>query len=103
VREIIKRDQLDIAAVLAKRDAIIDHLSDDVAVADLKQVGIEVIHTHGRLSGEREVTLVHPDGHEDSLSVRHAVVLATGTRPAIPDIPGLADVPTMLQEMKPLP
>ena len=88
VREIIKRDQPDIAAVLAKRDEIIDHLSDDVAVAGLKQAGIEVIHAHGRLSGERQVALAHADGHEDSLSVRHAVVLVTGTRPAIPDIPG---------------
>jgi pyruvate/2-oxoglutarate dehydrogenase complex dihydrolipoamide dehydrogenase (E3) component len=34
LREIIKRDQLDIAAILAKRDEIIDHLSDDVAVAN---------------------------------------------------------------------
>jgi pyruvate/2-oxoglutarate dehydrogenase complex dihydrolipoamide dehydrogenase (E3) component len=92
VREIIKRDQPDIAAVFAKRDAIIDHLSDDAAVAGLQQAGIEVIHAHGRLSGERQVTLAHPDGHKDSLSVRHAVVLVTGTRPAIPDIPGLADV-----------
>ena len=92
VRETVKRDQPDIAAVFAKRDAIIDHLSDDAVVAGLKAAGVEVIHAHGRLSGERRVTVAHADGHEDSLSVRHAVVLVTGTRPAIPDIPGLADV-----------
>ena len=31
VRETVNRDQPDIAAVFAKRDAIIDHLSDDAA------------------------------------------------------------------------
>ena len=91
VRETVNRDLPDIAAVFAKRDEIIDHLSDDAAVAGLKQAGLEVIHAHGQLSGERQVTLRHADGHEDSLQARHAVVLVTGTRPAIPDIPGLAD------------
>jgi pyruvate/2-oxoglutarate dehydrogenase complex dihydrolipoamide dehydrogenase (E3) component len=91
VREAVKRDQPDIAAVFAKRDEIIDHLRDDAAVAGLQKAGVQVFHAHGRLSGQRQVTLLHADGHEDSLSVRHAVVLATGTRPAIPDIPGLAD------------
>ncbi|MBU3061938.1 NAD(P)/FAD-dependent oxidoreductase [Nocardia sp. NEAU-G5] len=92
VRETVKSDQPDIAAVFAKRDEIINHLSDDAAVAAFKQAGIEVIHAHGRLSGERQVTLTYADGHEDSLHARHAVVLVTGTRPAIPDIPGLASV-----------
>lgn len=91
VRETVKRDQPDIAAVFAKRDEIIDHLSDDAAVAGLKEAGVEVIHAHGQLSGNRQVTLAHADGHKGSLSVRHAVVLVTGTRPAIPDIPGLAN------------
>ncbi|MGA7469134.1 FAD-dependent oxidoreductase [Mycobacterium sp.] len=91
-RETVNRDLPDIAAVFAKRDEIIDHLSDDAPVAGLKQAGVEVIHARGRLSGERQVTLRHADGHEDTLQVRHAVVLVTGTRPAIPDIAGLADV-----------
>jgi hypothetical protein len=60
-------------------------------VAGLKEAGVEVIHAHGQLSGNRQVTLAHADGHKGSLSVRHAVVLVTGTRPAIPDIPGLAN------------
>ena len=36
VRETVNRDLPDIAAVFAKRDAIIDHLSDDAPVAALK-------------------------------------------------------------------
>jgi pyruvate/2-oxoglutarate dehydrogenase complex dihydrolipoamide dehydrogenase (E3) component len=92
VRETVNRDLPDTAAAFAKRDVIIDHLSDDAAVAGLRQAGLEVIHAHGQLSGERQVTLRHTDGHADSLRAMHAVVLVTGTRPAIPDIPGLADV-----------
>jgi pyruvate/2-oxoglutarate dehydrogenase complex dihydrolipoamide dehydrogenase (E3) component len=91
VREAVKHDRPDIAGVFAKRDEIIDHLTDDAAVAGLQRAGVEVIHAHGLLSGQRQVTVVHPDGRADSLRVRHAVVLVTGTRPAIPDIPGLAD------------
>jgi pyruvate/2-oxoglutarate dehydrogenase complex dihydrolipoamide dehydrogenase (E3) component len=91
VRETVNRDLPDITAVFAKRDEIVDHLSDDAAVAGLKEAGVEVIHAHGQLSGERQVTVRHTDGHEDALQARHAVVLVTGTRPAIPDVPGLAD------------
>ena len=36
VRETVNRDKPDLAAVFAKRDAVIDHLSDDAAVAGLK-------------------------------------------------------------------
>jgi dihydrolipoamide dehydrogenase len=92
VRETLNCRRPDTAAVLAKRDEIIEHLHDDVAVAKLQQAGIEVIHAHGRLAGDRQITLVYPDGHQDTIYVSHAVILATGTRPAIPDVPGLADV-----------
>src|ERR1700684_1396304 len=64
VRETVKRDQPDIAAVFAKRDKIIDHLSDDAAVAGLKQAGVEVIHANGQLSGNRQVQLAHADGRK---------------------------------------
>ena len=91
VREAVGQAQVDVAAVFAKRDAIVDHLNDDGVTAALQHDGFAVIHAHGRLSGEREVTVTHRDGREEPISARHAVVLATGTRPAIPDVPGLAD------------
>ncbi len=56
VRETVNGDLPGIAAVFAKRDEIIDHLSDDATVAGLKQAGLEVIHAHGQLAGERQVT-----------------------------------------------
>ena len=91
VREALGKKQLDVAAVFAKRDAIVDHLNDDGATAGLQQNGVTVIHAHGRLAGPREVTVTHPDSREETLHARQAVVLATGTRPTIPDVPGLPE------------
>jgi pyruvate/2-oxoglutarate dehydrogenase complex dihydrolipoamide dehydrogenase (E3) component len=89
VREVISDDGPDVAAILAKRDAIIEHLSDQDRTASLRQAGIAVFHGVGRLSGERTVRVAHTDNTEAVLEARHAVVVATGTRPNVPVIPGL--------------
>ena len=91
VREAVGPGQLDVAAVFAKRDTIVDHLNDDGATGEMQQTGLTVIHAHGRLAGTREVTVTHPDGREETVRALQAVVLATGTRPTIPDVPGLAE------------
>src|SRR6185437_2713919 len=89
VRGAISREGLDVAAVFAKRDAIIEHLSDQDRVGSLRQAGVAVFHGFGRLSGQRTVRLAYADDTEDVLTARHAVVVATGTRPTVPAIPGL--------------
>ena len=91
VREAVGPGQLDVAAVFAKRDTIVDHLDDEGVTGQLEQSGLTVFHARGRLTGPREVTVTHPDGREETVRARQAVVLATGTRPAIPDVPGLAE------------
>jgi pyruvate/2-oxoglutarate dehydrogenase complex dihydrolipoamide dehydrogenase (E3) component len=92
VREAISVEVPDIAAVFAKRDAIIEHLTDQDRTASLRQAGIAVFHGFGRLSGERTVRVAYAwgDTTEATLTARHAVVLSTGTRPNVPEIPGLA-------------
>ncbi|MBX7456354.1 NAD(P)/FAD-dependent oxidoreductase [Mycolicibacterium sp. 3033] len=89
VREIVASQTVDVDAVLSKRDAVIDHLVDRDLVAGLTEAGIEVIRGRGRLNGERTVVVTDCDGRERRLHAQHAVVLATGTRPFIPDIEGL--------------
>src|SRR3954469_24735964 len=64
VREAISGDGLDVAAVFAKRDAIIEHLSDQDRTASLRQAGVAVFHGFGRLSGERTVRVAHADNSE---------------------------------------
>ena len=90
VQEVVSGDGLDVPAVFAKRDAIIEHLSDHSQVSSLRQAGVAVFHGFGRLSGQRTVRVAYADDTEDLLTARHAVVVATGTRPSVPEIPGLA-------------
>jgi pyruvate/2-oxoglutarate dehydrogenase complex dihydrolipoamide dehydrogenase (E3) component len=90
VREVISDEELDVAAIFAKRDWLIEHLSDQDRTASLRQAGVAVFHGFGRLSGERTVRVAHADNTEAVLEARHAVVVATGTRPNVPVIPGLA-------------
>src|SRR3954451_5406219 len=90
VREAVSGSRLDVAAVFAKRDAIIEHLSDQDRTASLRQAVVAVFHGFGRLRGERTVRMAHADNTEAVLEARHAVVVATGTRPNVPEVPGLA-------------
>jgi dihydrolipoamide dehydrogenase len=82
---------LDVAAVLARRDEFTSHHDDSGQVAWLAGVPADLVRGHGRLTGPREVTVEGADG-ETVLTARHAVVLATGSTAAVPDVPGLADV-----------
>ncbi|WP_295013686.1 NAD(P)/FAD-dependent oxidoreductase [uncultured Microbacterium sp.] len=82
---------LDVTAVLARRDGFTSHWSDDGQVSWLHDAGIDLVRGHGRLTGERQVTVTDADGSERVLTARHAVALCTGSDAAIPPIPGLAE------------
>ncbi|MBF4563001.1 NAD(P)/FAD-dependent oxidoreductase [Microbacterium sp. VKM Ac-2870] len=82
---------VDVAAVLARRDEIVHEWNDSGQVEWLDGAGIALVRGHGRLSGEREVT-VSRDGAETAvLRARHAVAVCTGSAALLPDTPGLAD------------
>lgn len=83
--------ELDVDALLARRDAFTSHHDDASQVAWARGVGVDVVRGHGRLAGERAVSVRAPDGSERVLRARHAVVLATGTTAALPPVPGLAE------------
>ncbi len=83
---------LDVAATLARRDRFASHWKDDGQVAWLDATHIDLVRGHGRLAGERRVAVTAADGTVVDLAARHAVVIATGTRAAMPPIPGIADV-----------
>ncbi|MEV3937543.1 NAD(P)/FAD-dependent oxidoreductase [Glycomyces sp. NPDC049804] len=82
---------LDVPAVLRRRDAITHDWNDQSQVDWLDSAGIGLVRGHGRLSGEREVTVTAADGGTSVLRARHAVALVTGSTPVIPDIPGLRE------------
>jgi len=65
---------------------------DDAGQADwVKGIGATLVRGHGRLDGPRRVVVTTANGEELALAARHAVVVCTGSRPALPDLPGLAE------------
>ncbi|MGC5616477.1 dihydrolipoyl dehydrogenase family protein [Georgenia sp. Z1491] len=81
---------LDVEAVLRRRTSFTSDWDDAGQVDWLRSAGIDLVRGRGRLSGVREVTVAAPGGEERVLRARHAVALATGSRPHLPDVPGLA-------------
>ena len=70
------------------RDEATDDWDDRVAVERFEGKGGTFVRGAGRLVAPRTVVV-----GERTLTARRAIVLGTGTEPAIPPIPGLADVP----------
>ncbi|MFD1657465.1 hypothetical protein ACFSL4_04260 [Streptomyces caeni] len=81
--------RLDAAGVLARRDRVINGLDDASQVRWALDTGIDVVRGHGRPAGERTVVVTRPDGSARTLAAGHAVVVDTGSCPAVPDVPGL--------------
>ena len=79
------------AGVFGRRDRYVSNW-DDAGQADwVAGIGATLVRGHGRLAGPRRVAVAPPSGEEVTLTARHAVVVCTGSRPALPDLPGIAD------------
>lgn len=89
-REAVTGD-VDAAAVLARRDAVVSHWDDSGQVRWLESAGIALARGRGRLAGAKRVLVTGPDGAERVVTARHAVAICTGSDAAMPDIPGLAE------------
>ncbi|MFC4904794.1 dihydrolipoyl dehydrogenase family protein [Kocuria oceani] len=83
----------DAAAALRRRDAFAAHWDDSGQAEWLAGAGVELLRGRARLTGPRQVEVTAGDGGVRRLAARHAVVLATGSRPVVPPVPGLADAP----------
>lgn len=84
--------RLDVAAVLARRNRMVHDWDDAKQVAWLDGAGIELVRGHGRLTGEKRVSVTADDGTVTELVARAAVAVCTGSAALLPDIPGLAEV-----------
>ena len=82
--------ELDVPAVLARRDAFTSHHDDAGQVRWLERAGVALVRGRGRLTGARTVAVRTVDG-EVELTAQTAVVLATGTTAAVPPVPGLVE------------
>ncbi|MFL5893709.1 MAG: dihydrolipoyl dehydrogenase family protein [Thermoleophilaceae bacterium] len=77
---------LSVAEVLAYRDYMVSDYSDAGQVAWLEETGIDLIRGDGRIAGAGRVAIgggAHKADH---------IVLATGSDPVFPPIPGLAEL-----------
>jgi pyruvate/2-oxoglutarate dehydrogenase complex dihydrolipoamide dehydrogenase (E3) component len=81
----------DAQAVFARRDQWVHDWKDENQADGLKSIGAELIRGHGRLDGHRRVAVATPDGGTVALTARHAVVICTGSRTALPELAGLAE------------
>jgi dihydrolipoamide dehydrogenase len=84
--------ELDAGAALARRDRITAGWDDAGQVKWLEGAGGTLVRGYGRLAGERAVEVEQPDGSTRRLSARLAVVVATGSRAAMPPIDGLRGI-----------
>lgn len=78
------------SAIFQRRDAITSHWNDAGQVDWARSAKIDLVRGHGRLAGVRRVMALNESGERD-LTARHAVAICTGSRAAVPSIPGLAD------------
>jgi pyruvate/2-oxoglutarate dehydrogenase complex dihydrolipoamide dehydrogenase (E3) component len=74
------------------RDEATDSWNDKVAVDRFTGKGGHFVRGRGRITGRGEVTVDTADDLR-VLRARRGIVIATGTEPAIPPVPGLAGTP----------
>ncbi len=77
---------IDVDAVLRRRDDVIAHLDDAGQLPWLEARGVTLVRGRGLLAGEKRVIV-----GDEELVARDAVIVATGSRALVPDIPGLRD------------
>jgi pyruvate/2-oxoglutarate dehydrogenase complex dihydrolipoamide dehydrogenase (E3) component len=82
--------EISAAAAFAQRDYMTSNWTDDGQVKWLEEIGATLVRGVGRLAGQRAVA-VDQGGTTRRLEAARAVVIATGTVPAIPPIDGLPE------------
>ena len=78
--------ELDVPAVLARRDEVIHDLEDASQLPWLEARGVTLVRGRGELVGEKRLR-----AGGDELAAARAVVVATGSSPFVPPVPGLAE------------
>ena len=84
---------IDPTGVFARRDRYVNNWDDGTEIARgvLGTGGADLVRGHGRLDGPRRVAVATPDDRLVVLAARHAVAVCTGSRPTLPDLPGIAE------------
>jgi pyruvate/2-oxoglutarate dehydrogenase complex dihydrolipoamide dehydrogenase (E3) component len=86
------RGELDVEAALARRNEITNNWDDKHHVRWLEDRGVDLVRGVGRIAGTRTVEVEIEEGVSRRLEAARAVVIATGSRAAVPPIEGLRDI-----------
>lgn len=78
--------RIEVSGVLHRRDIWINNLDDSGQIGWAEHAGLVPLRGEARITGERTVEV---DG--TTYRAAHAVVVATGSSPAVPNLPGLRD------------
>jgi pyruvate/2-oxoglutarate dehydrogenase complex dihydrolipoamide dehydrogenase (E3) component len=78
--------ELDVQAVLDRRDEVVHDLDDSSMLPWLEDQGIKLFRGFGVLAGEKRVKV-----GDEELEARQAIILAGGTRASLPPIEGLEE------------
>ena len=91
------RSGLTWAQAVVRRDEVTDGRDDEASRRSLTDEGVQVLRGRARLvpgpAGRHRLSVERPDGGEMVVAAP-LVVLAPGSRPVRPDLPGLDGVPT---------
>ncbi len=91
----VRVDGVDPAEILKRRDYFVGRTADGGHDDGSQITWLAGLATYlqgwGRLSGEKSVTVTNSDGATATLRAKCAVVVATGSTPSLPGIPGLEE------------
>lgn len=88
---------VDLAAVWARIKAVQAEIAEtDDSPDRFRELGVDLIEGTGRITGSRQVTVDTSEGPFD-LGTRY-ILVCTGSRPAVPPIPGLDEVEYLTSE-----
>ena len=82
---------ISVDGVFGRRNRYVSNWDDSGQADWVSGIGATLVRGHGRLDGPRRVAVTTPGGEHLVLTARHAVVVCTGSRPALPDLPGIAE------------
>lgn len=89
--------RVDLVRVMEHVQAAVRHVEPADSPATVEEVGGHVVAGRGRFTGPGSAEVETPDGRRTTVLFRQAVV-ATGAAPALPPVPGLADVDPLTSE-----
>ena len=81
---------VDFAAVMARIHGVVRTIAPHDSVERYTALGVDVVLGHARITSPWSVLLTLPDGSTRTLTTR-SIVIATGARPFVPPLPGLAE------------